>query len=156
METPCRLPLLGAEVDIVTPACVLDFVAENVISGERRVVANHNLHSLYLYQRHAHMRDFYAKADLIEIDSTPMIAWGRLLGLPMSLAHRCTYLDYRDDFWTLATTHGWRVYHIGGAPEVTEASRTAILSRYPDVHLDVHTGYFNVDGEANDAVLRDL
>lgn len=156
MDTPYRLSLLGAEVDLVTPAHVMDFVAGRVAAGRRAVVANHNLHSLYLFQRSAEMRVFYGMADLIEIDSMPMIAWGRLLGQPVSPAHRVTYLDFREDFWARAQSRQWRVYHIGGAPEHNDASRAAILKRFPGVHLDVHSGFFDVDGLENDAVLADI
>lgn len=156
METPCRLSLLGAEVDVVTATCVLDFVSERVAQGRGGVVANHNLHSLYLYKKHAEMREFYRRADVIEIDSTPMIAWGRLLGYDLSRAHRCTYLDFREEFWTRAQTHGWRVYHIGGAREHNAASREAILERHPGVHLDMHTGYFDMNGPDNAALIADI
>lgn len=156
MDIPCRLSLLGAEVDAVTPACVLDFIAARVAQGRGGVVANHNLHSLYLYRKSARMRDFYRRADLIEIDSTPMIAWGRLLGYDLSRANRCTYLDFREDFWTRAQAEDWRVYHIGGAREHNAASKAAILRRHPRARLDVHTGYFDMNGPDNDALLADL
>ncbi|MDV6331649.1 WecB/TagA/CpsF family glycosyltransferase [Asticcacaulis sp. 201] len=151
-----RLSLLGAEVDAVTPTYVMEFVGAKVAAGERAIVANHNLHSLYLFQKRADMRAFYARADLIEIDSTPMIAWGRLMGLPVSRQHRVTYLDYREDFWARAQANGWRVYHIGGEAAHNDYSKAAILNRYPDVHLDLHTGFFDMAGAENDALLADL
>ena len=156
METPCRLSLLGAEVDVVTPAFVLDFVARRAAAGQRGIVANHNLHSLYLYARREDMRAFYARADLIEIDSTPMIAWAKLLGLPVSRAHRSTYLDFRDDFWAMAQSRGLSVYFVGGTAEVCRKARAAILAHYPRVRLDVRSGFFDLKGEGNDAVLADI
>jgi N-acetylglucosaminyldiphosphoundecaprenol N-acetyl-beta-D-mannosaminyltransferase len=156
MDAPYRLSLLGAEVDCLTPADVMDFLAARVAAGQRGIVANHNLHSLYLFQKSAEMRAFYAKADLIEIDSVPMIAWGRLLGYRLSRANRCTYLDFREDFWARAQANNWRVAHIGGAPEHNELSRQAILKRHPGVHLDVFTGYFDMSGPGNDDLIAAL
>ena len=155
METR-RLLLLGAEVDIITPANVIAFVARKVAAGERAIVANHNLHSLYLFQKRADMRAFYDLADLIEIDSMPMIAWARLLGHSVSKEHRCTYLDFRESFWSEAQAKGWRVYHLGGEEKHNQASRLAIQARYPNVHIDVHTGFFDMKGPENDALLADL
>ena len=77
-----RVRLLGGDVDIVTPAQVLAFAQARVEGGGTAVVANHNAHSLFLIRRSAELRAFFAQADLIQIDSTPMIHWGRLLGLP--------------------------------------------------------------------------
>ena len=156
METPCRLSLLGAEVDIVTPDQMLDFAAAKIAAGQGAVVANHNLHSLYLFQRRPDMRAFYAQADLIEIDSTPMIAWGKLLGHPVSRAHRVTYLDYRETFWARAQSANWRVYHIGGEAQHNAASKAAIHQRYPGVQVDTHTGFFDMTGRANDALINDI
>jgi N-acetylglucosaminyldiphosphoundecaprenol N-acetyl-beta-D-mannosaminyltransferase len=156
METPCRFSLLGAEVDRITPAYVMDFVDRKVAAKERAIVANHNLHSLYLFQKRPDMRAFYNKADLIEIDSTPMIAWARLMGHPVSRAHRCTYLDFREDFWAQAQAKNWRVYHVGGEAAHNDASKAAILARYPKVHLDLHTGFFDMKGADNEALLADL
>lgn len=162
MNTSCRpnsierLPLLGAVVDIVTPEQVMDFVGETVAQRKQAIIANHNLHSLYFYKRRADMRAFYAQANLIEIDSTPMIMWARLLGYPVSRAHRSTYLDFREDFWRRAVANGWRVYHLGGAPEHAEPARQAILKRHPEAQLAVRHGYFDMSGPENTAVLADI
>ena len=141
---------------MITPAYVMDFVDRKVSAKERAIVANHNLHSLYLFQKRPDMRAFYDKADLIEIDSTPMIAWAKLMGHPVSRAHRCTYLDFREDFWALAQAKKWRVYHVGGEAAHNDASKAAILARYPKAHLDLHTGFFDMNGADNDALLADL
>lgn len=158
METPAihRLTLLGAEMDVVTPAQMLDFVDGSIRRGDKVVIANHNLHSLYLYRKRQDMRAFYAQAALIEIDSVPLIMWGRLMGHEVSRAHRVTYLDYRDTFWAMAAQKEWRVYHLGGAPEHNEPARQEILRRHPNVTLKVHSGFFDVIGPQNESVLKDI
>src|SRR5579863_9789205 len=87
-----RVALLGGEVDAVTCAEVIAFTGGCIALGKRAIVANHNLHSLHLVARDPEMRAFYAAADLVEADSTPLIAWGRLLGRPIGPEHRATYL----------------------------------------------------------------
>jgi N-acetylglucosaminyldiphosphoundecaprenol N-acetyl-beta-D-mannosaminyltransferase len=156
MDRPPRLRLLGAEVDVVTPAEVMAFTAACAAAGRKAVVANHNAHSLYLAPRNAPMRKLYARADLIEIDSVPMIAWGRLLGHPVSRRHRCTYLDWREDFWRLAQKHGWRVFHLGCRPGVGEGAREAIARRFPGVTLGVRHGFFDPGGPENAEMLAEI
>src|SRR4051794_23027173 len=97
-----RARLLGAEMDLVTREGVVEFIAAAAAAGARAIVGNHNLHSLYLGQRDPDMRGFFEQADLIEIDSMPLVYWARVLGLPSSVENRCTYLDWRDAFWTMA------------------------------------------------------
>jgi len=151
---PPRVRLLGAEFDLVTPSQVLERTAAYVDQGRSAVIANHNSHSLFLHRRSPALRAFFAKADLIEIDSTPVIAWGRLLGLPVSRAHRCTYLDWRDDFWRLAEARGWKVFYLGGAPGVAETACGRLAARWPNVRLASHHGYLDADpGSAENRAL---
>ncbi|WP_374575545.1 WecB/TagA/CpsF family glycosyltransferase [Phenylobacterium sp.] len=138
-----RHRLLGGEVDAVTPAEVLSFTARRIEGAQGAIVANHNLHSLALMKLNPRMRDFYARADLIEIDSRPLIAWGRLLGRDLGARHRCTYLDWRDAFWTMAQDRGWRVFYLGGEPGVAERAAEKIQARSPGLALATHHGYFD-------------
>ena len=151
-----RLKVLGGEVDVVTSAEMLDFVDSRIRQGRRGLVANHNLHSLHLIRRSAAMRRFYDMADLVEIDSTPMILWARLLGRTVSREHRCTYLDWREDFWRLAAGRGWRVFYLGGAPGVAARGAEAVRGRWPGAVIGVRDGYFDVDGPANAAVTAEI
>lgn len=152
---PTRVRLLGAEVDLVTPDEVLDTVDSYVREGRSAVIANHNAHSLYLMKRSKAFQAFYADANLIQVDSTPMIAWGRLLGLPLEQKHRSTYLDWRDRFWTLANERRWRVFYLGGAPGVAERACEKLGAEFPDTTLACQNGYFDMapDGQENQAVL---
>ena len=147
---PPRLRLLGAEFDLVTPAQMLERTAGYVARGKPAIVANHNSHSLYLYQRSAALRAFFAAADLIEVDSVPVIAWGRLLGMPVSRAHRCTYLDWRDDFWRTADERRWKVFYLGGAPGVAEAAWDRLSQEWRNVRLAWRHGYLDADPASDD------
>jgi N-acetylglucosaminyldiphosphoundecaprenol N-acetyl-beta-D-mannosaminyltransferase len=147
-----RIALLGAEMDLVRPEEVMHFIRGRVAARAQSVVANHNLHSLYLIRRSAEMRALYARADLIEVDSAPLLAWARLVhgrGRPF---HRCTYLDWREAFWSLAEALGWRVYYVGGKPGVVEAATTALTARWPGLTLGGRDGYFGARDE--DAVVQ--
>ncbi|HWA59737.1 MAG TPA: WecB/TagA/CpsF family glycosyltransferase [Caulobacteraceae bacterium] len=153
-----RLTILGGEVDLITPREVLDFADLVAGAGGSAVVANHNLHSLFLLPRTPGLKAFFDDADLVEIDSTPMIAWARLLGLPARRAHRSTYLDWRDDFWRLAATRRWRVYYLGGAPGVAARACERLAAEWPGVTLACRDGYFDAKaGSAeNRRVLADI
>lgn len=142
-HAPTRVSLLGGEVDLVTPGEVLDFIDARVAAGRGAVIANHNLHSLYLRRRLLRMRQFYEIADLVEADSTPMILWGRLLGFPIRREHRCTYLDWREDFWARAGAGGWRVFYLGGAPGVAARGAQAVRLRHPGVEITTRDGFFD-------------
>ena len=138
-----RARLLGAPVDLVTAGQVLDFVADAVDQGRKAVVANHNLHSLHLVRTCRAMAAMYEAADLIAIDSMPLVLWGRLLGAPFSRAHRSTYLDWRDQFWATAAARRWRVFYLGAAPDVAEEAARRLAQRWPGVEIATRHGYFD-------------
>lgn len=141
---PSRVRLLGGDVDLVVPRDVLRRVDRGVAAaGKPVLIANHNAHSLFLLRRSAPLRAFFAQADLIQIDSVPLILWGRLLGLPLKREMRSTYLDWRDDFWRLAEARRWRVFYLGGAPGVAETAAARLGERYRKVAIGVHHGYFD-------------
>ena len=142
---PRRVRLLGGEVDLVTPWDVLRRIDGAAAGGRPALIANHNAHSLFLVRRSAQLRAFFAQADLIQIDSTPLIAWGRLLGLPLTRKMRSTYLDWQDDFWRLAEARRWRVFYLGGAPGVAETAAARLAERYPNVQIACQHGYFDTD-----------
>ncbi len=146
---PPRVRLLGGEVDLITPWDVLRRVdGAAAADGGPVLIANHNAHSLFLLRRSAQLRAFFEEADLIQIDSAPLIVWGRLLGLPLKRGLRSTYLDWRDDFWRLAEARRWRVYYLGGARGVAETAAARLSARYPNVAIGHHDGYFDRDHDS--------
>ncbi|WP_427788940.1 WecB/TagA/CpsF family glycosyltransferase [Brevundimonas diminuta] len=153
-----RITLLGEPVDLITPQQVMQRLEAWVETKTRSVIANHNLHSLYLMGRTPGMRRLYEVADLIELDSTPLIHFARRLGYPAGPQHRCTYLDWRDDFWSLANRKGWRVLYIGGADGVADEAARRLSARYPATTIQGLSGYFDATpGSAgNAAVLSEI
>ena len=62
-----RVTILGQPMDLVKPEEVLHHIQQAVQQGEKSLIANHNLHSLYLMQKRPELGAFYDKADLILI-----------------------------------------------------------------------------------------
>lgn len=150
-----RIRCLGATLDFVKPPEVLLFLRRAVAARQPVVIANHNAHSLHLAQRDPALRAFFDRADLVQVDSMPVILWSFLLGRRSRRFHRSTYLDWRDDFWRLAEGEGWRVFFLGGAPGVAEAAAETIRKAYPGAILGVRHGCFDMTPGApeNDAAV---
>lgn len=151
-----RVTILGQSMDLVKPEEVLHHIQQAVRQGEKSLIANHNLHSLYLMQKRPELGAFYDRADLIEVDSTPLLAFSRAVGLHSRGFHRCTYLDWRDHFWSVANREGWRVLSVGGAPGVGDEAARRLKLRYPDVDIAIHHGFFDArPGSSENAAVRD-
>ena len=139
-----RVRIMGCPMDLVRPEEVWAFVARKIAAGEQTIIANHNLHSLHLVRKDAELTAFFQLADLIEVDSTPLLAWAQLVARRGRRFHRCTYLDWRVDFWPRAVTEGWRVFYLGGAPGVAARAAERLRSRYPGAQIAVRDGYFDM------------
>lgn len=145
-----RIRLLGQVMDKVRPEEVMHQLAVWVEAGVKAVIANHNLHSLHLIRTEPRVAEFYALADLVQIDSTPLIAFGRLVGRGTRRKHRSTYLDWREHFWSLADRKGWRVMFIGGAEGVADTAVERLRARHGRVELAVRSGYFDATPGSED------
>ncbi|MDP1985989.1 WecB/TagA/CpsF family glycosyltransferase, partial [Phenylobacterium sp.] len=148
--------VLGGEIDLARPEEVMAALTAWVEADTPALIANHNLHSLYLLRRRPELATFFAAADLIEADSTPLLAFAALLGLPARPFHRCTYLDWRPHFWSLADRHGWRVFYLGAAPGVAQQAAERLSADYPGAAIGVHDGYFDAaPGSADNTAVRE-
>jgi N-acetylglucosaminyldiphosphoundecaprenol N-acetyl-beta-D-mannosaminyltransferase len=141
-------------MDLVKPSEIFHHVARRLREGQRTIVANHNTHSLAIARKNREFRTFYSAADLVQVDSIPLIFWARLTAGRGRRFHRCTYLDWREEFWERAQAEGWRVFFIGGRLGVGERARAHILERWPKLQLAVHHGHFDAapGSKPNDAV----
>ena len=157
-QRPATARLLGETFDLVGPAGILAFAGERAARGEKALVVNHNTHSLYLLDRTPEMRAAYDLADLVTLDSFPMLFWGKLLGRPFVRADRSTYTDWRADFWDLAVAKRWRVFYLGGEPGVAETARQNLVKQWPGAMIGVRDGYFDMTpGSAETAkVLKEI
>jgi N-acetylglucosaminyldiphosphoundecaprenol N-acetyl-beta-D-mannosaminyltransferase len=151
-----RVRVLGGAMDLVRPEEVFHFVAGKIAAREGAIVANHNLHSLYLIRNDEKIAEFYQRSDLIEVDSVPLIFWARIVGRASRRFHRCTYLDWRDAFWERAIAENWKVFFVGGAPGVGDKAVARIQADWPGAQIETHHGYFDVaqDGIENQAVVE--
>ena len=151
-----RIRCLGVTLDFVKPPEVLLYLRRAVAAKKSVLIANHNAHSLHLVRKDPELMRFFETADLVQVDSMPVILWSLLLGRRSRRFHRSTYLDWRDDFWRLAQGEGWRVFYLGHEPGVAARAAERIRSEFPGVTLQVRDGFFDATpGSAGNAAVID-
>jgi N-acetylglucosaminyldiphosphoundecaprenol N-acetyl-beta-D-mannosaminyltransferase len=119
-------------------------LVEQGISEQRKwIIANHNLHSLYLFHRHAKLREFYSRVRWTHIDGMPLVALGRLYGYRLERRHRVTLVDWTYPLMELAARKGWRVFHVGSSKGSAEKGASRLRKLYPTLQIEVNEGYFD-------------
>ena len=142
----------------MTKRALVDVVAKAVGDRTRCIIANHNLHSLYLCHHEPKMREFYASADYTHIDGLSLVLLGRLLGLRFNSDHRTTYLDLVPQLAVEANKRQWRIFYLGSKPGVAEKGARVLRDRYPGLLIFTCDGYFDTSrsGSANQRVLAEI
>ena len=151
-----RTTLLGARIDLLSEQQLVDAVGAFVSAGEHVVIANQNLHSLYLFHHDAVMREYFQRASLVHIDGMGLVALARLLRRTgVARQHRCTYIDLGLGLFARAEERRWSVFYLGSRPGIGEKAAKWLLERYPRLCLKTAHGYFDANpGSAdNDAVV---
>jgi N-acetylglucosaminyldiphosphoundecaprenol N-acetyl-beta-D-mannosaminyltransferase len=120
-----------------------DAVAESVHSGRRTVIANHNLHSLYLFHRNPAFRDFYKLADVVHADGIGIVALSALGNIGLQREHRTTYVDWMPDLVALAAANRWRLFYVGSKPGIAAQGAAKLVEEWPGLQIETAHGYFD-------------
>jgi N-acetylglucosaminyldiphosphoundecaprenol N-acetyl-beta-D-mannosaminyltransferase len=149
-----KVRMLGGSMDLLTSSELNTLIAQAIEQRRRWIIANHNLHSLYLIQGKPELHRFFQLADFIHIDGMPLVALARMLGFPASREHRTTYVDWFPQIISAANRNGWRVFYLGSRPGVAEKGFAIMRQEYPSLSVQVHHGFFDPQvAEHNDTVL---
>lgn len=150
------LSLLGVAVNPVTIENLHSLIVKAVTNSEQWIIANHNLHSIYLYHHDCKMRAFYQKADYIHVDGMAIVLLGKFLGLPLSREHRVTYADWTEPLMAEAVQRGWRVFYLGSKPGIAEQGASILRQSFPGLQIATAHGYFNTrtHSQENQAILK--
>lgn len=151
-----RISLLGVEFDALTVQDVCALISDIVGYGDRRIIANHNLHSVYLVHHDSRVADFFEKSYKIHIDGMPLVYLARIFGYSVQNKHRVTYLDFIGSLMAECARRGWRVYYLGGKAGVAAKAASRLRNSFPELQIVTHDGYFEKSGHENVQVLEKI
>lgn len=140
-----ELSILSVTVHPYSIDVIIQIIATAINNQKRWIIANHNLHSIYLSQHDQKMREFYKKAYITHIDGMSLIYWGRILGYTLRRDQRVTYVDLIHPLVATAAREGWRIYYLGGRPNVAALAAAKLQRQYPRLQIAVHHGYFQFE-----------
>jgi N-acetylglucosaminyldiphosphoundecaprenol N-acetyl-beta-D-mannosaminyltransferase len=146
LESACAtgtVEFLGLTIQPKTMAELSELVDQGIREGRKWIIANHNLHSVYLLHRYSKLREFYAQVHWTYVDGMPLIGLGRLYGYPLKRDQRVTNADWTAPLMELAAARGWRVFNLGSSREIAEAAAAKLRRDYPALKLEVSDGFFD-------------
>jgi N-acetylglucosaminyldiphosphoundecaprenol N-acetyl-beta-D-mannosaminyltransferase len=155
---PSAVELLGVKVHPLSIAQLNQSIAQAVDLDCQWIIANQNLHSIYIYHHESKMREFFAKAKYIHIDSMALVFLGKILGFPLQREQRVTYVDWTNPLMSAAVERGWRIFYLGSKPGVAERGLEILRERFAGLQIVGVNGYFNSDPSSseNSAILAQI
>lgn len=155
MKKRSSYKLLGVQVNALSIPELNLLIEESIERNKKWIIANHNLHSLYLFHKDPKMQAFYEKAEYIHIDGMPLVLLGKLLGFPIKREQRVTYADWIWPLMMEAANKNWRVFYLGSKPGVAEQGASILRQKFPGLQIACAHGYFDMgkDSQENLAVL---
>jgi N-acetylglucosaminyldiphosphoundecaprenol N-acetyl-beta-D-mannosaminyltransferase len=150
--------LPGIRVHPLTLSELNEVVANPCEEGRKHIIANHNLHSIYLYYHDPKMRAFYEAADYVHADGMGVVLLARLLGMPLRREHRITYTDWLEPLVQMAIERAWRVFYVGSKPGIAERGAAVLRKRFPALQITTAPGYFDARPESpeNESLLQEI
>ena len=149
---------LGLKIHPLSIEELNEKIGEMINKGEKGIVSNHNLHSLYIYHKEKKMKEFYSLSKLIHIDGMSLILLAKLFGIQIQREKRVTYVDWIHPLMKEAAEKKWKVYFIGSKPGIGEKAAEVLKREYPQLMMKTHHGYFSIEQGSHDnlSVLKEI
>jgi len=138
-----KISILGIHYHQVTIGDIHEFILNNISNKNQVVIANHNLHSIYLYKKNTYMKRFIDQAEIIHADGMPLIFWSRLMGHNVDRHHRITYVDWIYPLMKFCRENNLRVFFLGSKPGVANTGAQILRDRFPGLEIETHHGFFD-------------
>jgi N-acetylglucosaminyldiphosphoundecaprenol N-acetyl-beta-D-mannosaminyltransferase len=123
--------ILGVPFDRVTLAGAIDRIDSMVAEGGTHYVVTPNVDFLVKAGRDPELHRILGDADLVLCDGTPLVWASHLLGDP--LPGRVAGSDLIPCLLQRAADRQWRIFLLGGSPEVAAEAATRIAAMHPSL-----------------------
>jgi N-acetylglucosaminyldiphosphoundecaprenol N-acetyl-beta-D-mannosaminyltransferase len=130
------ITMMGVTFDRVSLAQALARIEEMVTSRQLHYVVTPNVDFLVQAQRDVELRRILFDASLVLCDGTPLLWVSRLLGNP--LPERVAGADLVPRLIEMAPDRAWRLFFLGGAPDVTSQAVLSLRKKYPGLTVAGH------------------
>lgn len=148
-----RIDVLGFPV----AQCERATLADSLLStrpSSAAVIANLNLHGLYMLRRDPFMKRVIEGAELVHADGMPIVWLGALSGGSLGRENRITYIDLLPELFRPRLRPAPRVFLLGGEESLGKKVMARLTSDWPGLEFRHHHGFFDAEpGSADNGAL---
>ena len=138
---------MGIKVGIYTINSLLNSIKNTIFENNKTVIANHNLHSLYLCLKDKTLNDWINSQKIIHADGMLIIYLANLLNLisikkpKLKRINRITYVDFTPKIFEQAQKENYRIVYVGATQESLEKGLINIKKLFPNLNITGFNGF---------------
>lgn len=153
MPMRCVSHVLGIPIDRLTQTSFLIRLERFIATGTTHIVLYANADGMNQAVRDRRYARILQEADLVCADGMGVVWASKLTSKP--LTERVNVGDMMAPFCALAAQKGYRLFFLGGAPEVAEQAAVRCRRQFPGLQIvGTHHGYFALN--ESDAVIKQI
>ncbi len=150
VTVPYPAIVAGIQVHPLRQQDLLAWIEQTIDAGQRVAVLYANAHAINMAQKNARFCQAMNVADVVFCDGHGVRLAARALGYPMP--ERFTPPDWIDQLAALARQRRYRIFLLGSELTVVTHAAEHLRTRFPDIEVVVHHGYFDHAGSENNTV----
>ena len=127
-------------INAYTLSTIVSEINAIVKSNDKKIIANQNLHSIYLCMKNRELYNFI-NAQSVHADGMSLILLARLFGMELKRENRITYVDFLPELLKMAQKHNHKVFILGGTKESNSLGISKLKTQYPTLIIMGHDGY---------------
>lgn len=149
--------LLSRRITCMPVSAIVEAIHTACIQGRKITVANYNVHSFNLSMLLPWFYNFLQSSEITHCDSTGILKALQFMGLKLPIEYRASYTALMPALLEDCNKQGFSIFLLGSKPECLEAALDQLKSEYPNIPVDGHHGYFDIeDLDQNEAVIQKI
>lgn len=149
--------LLGRRITFMTVSAIVDAIHSACIEDVKITVAHYNVHGFNLSMQIPWFYDFLQSSEIAHCDSAGILKAVQWMGLKLSLQYRASYSLLMPKLLVHCHKQGFSVFLLGAKPEHSDAAIKCLQNKYPDMKINGHHGYFDIDNpQQNVEIVRKI
>ncbi len=140
------MKFLGVRLTRLDVRNLVDRMSDAILSGRKLTVTYYGFHTANCLRANPESRAAFDSFSIVAPDGIAVIYASPLFGVGLSMSNRMAG-DYSvPEFLRVATVNRWRVFLLGGAPDVIGAASDRVGEMFPELALaGTHDGYFRIE-----------
>ncbi|HKQ37202.1 MAG TPA: WecB/TagA/CpsF family glycosyltransferase [Verrucomicrobiae bacterium] len=135
-KSAAPVSILGVPFDHVTMPQAIAAIEDMIAAKRPHYIATANVDFVVQAMEDAELRRILLEADLVLCDGTPLLWVSRWLDNP--LPERVAGADLVPELLGVAAEKGYRVFFLGGKPEVAARAVERLQAKYPEIQIAGH------------------